>query len=210
MQKRDFDSAAASWDENPQRVKLAGEVAAAIERVVDITPAMDVADFGCGTGLLSFLLQPKVRSLTGIDSSPGMLDVFRKKSDRLKLANVRTQLVNLEKGDVPAGRYDLVVSNMTLHHVKEIAPLLRQLHGMLLPEGTLCITDLDPDGGMFHDDNTGVFHSGFDRQELRRAFSAAGFADIRDTTAAEIVKPDGSGGSRRFSIFLMTGRKSGR
>lgn len=208
-QNRDFDSAAASWDENPHRVKLAKEVATAIQREVEITPSMDVADFGCGTGLVSFLLQPLVHSLTGIDSSQGMLDVFREKSSRLQLTNVRTQLVDLDKGDVPAGRFDLVVSNMTLHHVKEITPLLEQLHAVLVPGGALCITDLDLDGGLFHDDNTGVFHAGFGRQELRQAFSAAGFADIRDVTATEIVKADGNGGSRSFSIFLMSGRKGG-
>ena len=209
-QKRDFDSAAAAWDENPHRVKLANDVAAAIHEQVEITTALHVADFGCGTGLLSFLLQPMVRSLTGIDSSPGMLEVFRNKIDRLQLANVHTQLVDLDKGDTLTGMFDLVVSSMTLHHIRKVPPLLDQLYAVLVPGGTLCITDLDLDGGLFHDDNTGVFHFGFDRQELRQAFTAAGFADIRDTTATDIVKPLKTGDSRTFTVFLMTGRKKPR
>lgn len=205
--KRDFDSAAAAWDEDPKRVKLAKDVAAAIHQQVDLTAAMHMADFGCGTGLLSFLLQPMVGSLTGIDSSPGMLEVFQQKIDRLQLANVHTQLVDLDKGDSLTGSFDLVVSNMTFHHIREIPPLLDQLYAVLVPGGTLCITDLDLDGGLFHDDNTGVFHCGFDRQELRHAFAAAGFVEIRDTTATDIVKPLESGDSRSFPVFLMTGRK---
>jgi len=206
-EKRDFDSAAAAWDENPNRVKLAKEVASAIRQQIAITTEMDMADFGCGTGLLSFLLQPMVRSLTGIDSSPGMLEVFRNKIDRLQLTNVRTQLVDLDKGDTLTGRFDLVVSNMTLHHIRKVSPLLDQLYAVLAPGGTLCITDLDLEGGLFHDDNTGVFHFGFDRQELRNAFTASGFVDIRDTTATDIVKPLKSGDSRAFTVFLMTGSK---
>lgn len=205
--KRDFDSAAALWDENPNRVKLAKNVAAAIQEQVEITSAMDVADFGCGTGLLSFLLQPLVHSLTGIDSSQGMLDVFRKKIDRLQLANVRTQLVDLDKGDILTGRYDLVVSNMTLHHIKDTAPLLRQLYGVLAPGGTLCLADLDLEGGQFHDDNTGVFHDGFDRQKLLEDLLEAGFAEVRVSTATEIEKPGKDGKKQTFTIFLVTGRK---
>ncbi len=207
-EKRDFDSAAASWDENPNRVRLARDVAAAIKEQVAITSAMNVADFGCGTGLLSLQLQPLVHSLTGIDSSQGMLDVLQEKISRLQLANVHTQLVDLDRGDVLPGSYDLIVSNMTLHHIENVAPLLREFHRVLTPGGTLCITDLDLDGGLFHEDNTGVFHFGFDRQDLRKAFAEAGFADIRDTTATEIVKPGKSGENLKFPVFLMTGRRS--
>lgn len=206
-EKRDFDSVAASWDENPNRVKLAKDVAAAIKDQVKITSAMNIADFGCGTGLLSLELQPMVHSLTGIDGSQGMLDVLQDKVDRLQLANVHTQLVDLDKDETLTGRYDLIVSNMTLHHIKNVAPLLTQLHNVLTPGGTLCITDLDLDGGLFHEDNTGIFHFGFDRQDLRKAFSKAGFTDILDTTATEIVKPDKNGEIRKFPVFLMTGRR---
>lgn len=209
MEKRDFDTAAATWDEKPQRIKLAGDVAEAIRKEVKITSSMDVADFGCGTGLLSFLLQPMARSLTGIDSSVGMLEVFREKGRQFALQNIRTQLADLDRGDILTGRYDLVVSTMTLHHVRNVSAVLDQLHGVLAPGGSLCVADLDPDGGLFHEDNSGVFHCGFEREALRRSFADAGFVDIRDTTASEIVKPDKDGDIRRFTVFLMAGRKMG-
>ena len=87
---------------------------------------MDVMDFGCGTGLLTMRLQPLVHSITGVDSSNGMLEVFKSKIAKLKLNNVRAVLVNLDNNDTLAGNYDLVVSNMTLHHIKEIEPLFDQ------------------------------------------------------------------------------------
>ena len=116
--------------------------------------------------------------------------------------------MDTDTGNLPAGSYHLVVSSMTLHHVKEIRPLLDQFYRIIEPSGYLCIADLDLDGGKFHDNNDGIFHFGFDREELRRYFMDAGFGDIRDRTAAEVMKPVSDGGVRRFTVFLMTGRKN--
>jgi 2-polyprenyl-3-methyl-5-hydroxy-6-metoxy-1,4-benzoquinol methylase len=207
--KRDFDKEAAAWDENPARVKLAADVAAAILRQVPVDTGMEALDFGCGTGLLTLQLAPRVRSITGVDSSQGMLDVLAGKVAREDPTNVRTLRLDLDKGDTLPGSYDLIVSSMTLHHVEKIGPPLRQFYGALLPSGHLCIADLDLEGGQFHSDNQGVFHLGFDRGALRQAFADAGFESTQDTTAAEVVKPGRDGRLLRFGIFLMTGAKKG-
>jgi 2-polyprenyl-3-methyl-5-hydroxy-6-metoxy-1,4-benzoquinol methylase len=205
--KRDFDEAAANWDEKPARVQLANDVAAAIARQVALRPEMQVLDFGCGTGLVTLQLAPLVRSVTGVDSSRGMLDVLAAKIARQNVGNVRTLLLDLEAGDVLPDTYDLIVSNMTLHHIRGIGPLLDRFYQALTPGGRLCLCDLDLDNGLFHDDSQGVFHSGFDRTSLRQALAAAGLQDIQDTTAAEVTKATRLGELRRFTIFLMTGRK---
>ena len=56
-------------------MKAVGE---AILREVRATTDMDVLDYGCGTGLVSLFLLSHVRSVTGADSSPGMLQVLNK------------------------------------------------------------------------------------------------------------------------------------
>ena len=206
-EKRGFDQEAAAWDENPGRVKVAKEIAAAIMDNVTITPDMDALEFGCGTGLVSLQLQPFVRSITGIDSSNGMLDVFRSKIARLKLTNVTVRFVDLDRGDALTGSYQLLVSSMTLHHVKDFRPLLDQFRAITAPGGFLCIADLDSDEGKFHENNSGVFHHGFDREELRAAVEAAGFADVSFITATEISKPSPTGEMRNFTVFLLTARR---
>jgi len=207
-EKRDFDKEAALWDEKPQRVKLATEVAEAMVQRVALTPTMEALDFGCGTGLLTLQLQPLVRSITGVDSSAGMLAVLEDKINRLQLANVRTLLCDLDQGERLTGRYDLVVSSMTLHHIREVDTLLRQWHDVLAPGGTLAVADLDSEGGRFHgDDNTGVFHFGFDRAALSLSAAQTGFNELSVETATEIIKPDASGRPSRFTVFLLTARK---
>jgi ubiquinone/menaquinone biosynthesis C-methylase UbiE len=205
--KRDFDQEAANWDQVPGRVKVALDIAQSMIREITLTPDMDVLDFGCGTGLLTFALQPFVRSITGVDSSQGMLDVFKTKIKEQNMNNVKSDYIDLDKGDVLTGSYHLLVSSMTLHHIKNITPLLKQFYSILLPSGQLAIADLEPDDGQFHSDNEGVFHFGFNPEELRLIFMDAGFQNIQICQAAEIEKPVGDGKSRLFKIFLMTACK---
>jgi len=205
--KRDFDQESVNWDQVPGRVKVAKDIAHSMIQEITLTPEMDVLDFGCGTGLLTFSLQPFVRSITGVDSSQGMLDVFKTKIKEQNLNNVKAEYIDLDKGDVLMGSYNLIVSSMTLHHIKNITPLLKQFYSILRPSGQLAIADLDLDDGKFHSNNDGVFHFGFNREELRLIFMDAGFQNIQTRQAAEIEKPVSDGKNRIFTIFLMTARK---
>jgi 2-polyprenyl-3-methyl-5-hydroxy-6-metoxy-1,4-benzoquinol methylase len=206
-EKRDFDAAAATWDENPGRVKLVHDVAQAIIGTIQPGPVMDVLDFGCGTGLLTLALQPHVRSITAVDSSQGMIDVLDAKVKAQNLKNVRTRRVDLEQGDELTGSFDLAASSMTFHHIRDTGMLLDRIAGVLRPAGRIAIADLDSDEGKFHDSNEGVFHFGFDRHMMMRSFAAAGFVSVRNRTAAIMQKPGPDGGMRTFTVFLMTGEK---
>lgn len=207
VEHRNFDQEAELWDERPQRVQLAREVADSILRSLPQTTTMDVLDFGCGTGLLTLQLQPLVHSITGLDSSSGMLAVLNRKIANLKLSNARTVLCDLEQGENLPGRYDLVVSSMTFHHVRHIDALLTHLFAVLVPGGRLCIADLDLEEGRFHNDNTGVFHFGFDRDALCDSLTQAGFHRVSAQTATHIVKPDHQQQPARFGVFLISGEK---
>ena len=200
-QFRDFNQEALVWDDNPARVKLAEDVAAAMMREVVLRSDMDVLDFGCGTGLIALKLAPEVRSVTGADLSRGMLDVLEAKVARQGLPHVSTR--HLEKDGDLGGPYDVIVSSMTFHHIEEIESLLVQFHRALKPEGVVCIADLDLDQGEFHADNTGVFHGGFERTALRELFEKSGFSSVTVSTAAEMAKLGRAGELRKFGIFLL-------
>jgi|SRR5665647_391357 len=203
VNKKDFDKEAANWDETPGRVKLAHDIARAMMDIDIIKSDMNVLDFGCGTGLLTLQLQPLVRSITGVDSSAGMLEVLRSKIESHKLTNVRTQLLDVEAGDHLEGAYDLIVSSMTLHHIKDITGLFNQFQQIMNAHGYLCLADLDSDDGRFHTSNEGVFHFGFDRDNMRQTLEEAGFDVLDLQTAAEVIKeiPDGT---HAFKIFLIS------
>lgn len=202
-QQKDFDSVAFQWDEEPRRVKLAGEIATAIKENVPLSKEWDALDFGCGTGLVTLQLAPVLQSMTGIDSSSGMLDCLNAKILQSGFQNVRTELCDLGKGVLPAGIYHLITSAMTLHHIKEIAPLLQSLKALLHPGGWIALADLEAEGGRFHEDPTGVFHNGFSRKELSDMLEEAGFSAISITTATEVVKGESS-----FPVLLATAKSN--
>lgn len=206
--KWNFDEKAATWDLNPGRVRLANDIADAIIDEKILAPDIDVLEFGCGTGLLTLRLHPFVHSITGVDSSSGMLGVLEAKIEDRGLANISLQLLDPARNDLPEGSYDLVVCSMTLHHVKEIEPLISRFFEVTAPNGRLCIADLDPDNGRFHGENDTVFHSGFDRKTMRRVLETAGFVDFRDRTAATVRKRTDEGEIGSFEVFLITARKA--
>ncbi len=205
--KKDFNKEAEQWDANPGRVKLANEIADAIIREGSLERTMNVLDFGCGTGLVTLRLQPLVKSILGADSSQGMLGVLQGKIDALDLKNVRTRLVDFERGACVEGPFDLIVSSMTLHHVPDITTLFSQWFDLLAPGGRLCFADLDAEDGSFHSDNTGVFHLGFDRDHLKRLLRDASFKDIRDVTAAMVQRAVEGKGICEYPVFLIIARK---
>jgi len=206
---RDFNKVAATWDEEPRRLKLAGDVADSIAKNIPLTSSMDVLDFGCGTGLLTLNLQRHVRSITGVDSSQGMLEKLREKTEHLGVSNVAAVYKDMDKGDVLEGGFHLITSCMTLHHIKNIEPLLHIFYNCILPSGYIAIADLDLDDGQFHEDSTGVFHNGFDRTWLHQMLREAGFDNVNGITATSISKPTAGKGSQEFTVFLLTARKPG-
>lgn len=206
-QRTDFNKLAAEWDRNPVPVRIARDVGEAIISEIGPVASMDALDFGCGTGLVTLRLQPLVRTITGADSSPGMLEKLRQKFNEQGIANGRTQLVDFEKGGRVQGDYDLIVSSMTLHHVPDTEALIRHWFGLLRPGGRLAFADLDSEDGSFHSDNTGVFHYGFDRNILKQLLQRTGLRDIRDRTAATIQRETEGKGRREYTVFLITAGK---
>lgn len=202
-QTQRFDQEAATWDDNPRRVSLAKGVAEAIARRVRLTPALAALDFGCGTGLLTLNLRPLVGSITGADTSMGMLDVLRRKLADQGLAGVDSFHLRPEDDYAIQGTYDLIVSSMTLHHVPELVPLFRRFHAHLRDGGQVALADLDTEDGTFHEHQVDdVFHLGFEREQVIAWLREAGFVDIETGLAYEIRR-----NGRDYPVFLATGRK---
>ncbi len=199
-----FDEQASTWDNEPRRVALARDVAATMLRMGNLTPDMNVLDYGCGTGLVTLALSPHVRLITAADSSTGMLETLASKIEAAGITNVRPTFMDLTTQEPSLTYYDAIVSSMTLHHLPDVPKVLTAFRRMLTT-GIICLADLDSDGGRFHPDPTGVYHQGFDRAELQKQAENACYLDVRFETAHIMTRPVADGSMRDFSIFVMCG-----
>ncbi len=192
-----FADRAQDWDHRPIPIQISEGVFAALRQAVALDDGLRVMDFGAGTGLVCVQLAPLVKRVLAVDVSPAMLEQLAQKVDRL--GNV--ELFCHDILERPLGfEVDLVVSAMALHHVEDTRALLQTLFDHLVPGGQVALADLDAEDGDFHPPGIeGVFHAGFDRDELAGLLRDAGFRDRRFVTATEVDK-DG----KRYPIFLAT------
>ncbi len=200
-EKKDlFENKSKNWDMSSLRVQNAKEIADVILKNIKLASNAKVMDFGAGTGLLSYFIAPAVGEIVAVDNSPSMLDEFRAKQDEFA-CDTDVLLLDLTTHDIDT-KFDAIISSMTIHHVQDIKLILAKFYSMLSSGGYIGIADLDSEDGSFHDDNEGVFHFGFDRDELAKIATEIGFKDIKFETANEIKKPNAT-----YSVFCMTARK---
>jgi 2-polyprenyl-3-methyl-5-hydroxy-6-metoxy-1,4-benzoquinol methylase len=197
----DFDRRAATWDNDPVKAARAHAVAEAIRHEVTFRPGMRALEYGCGTGLLGFALAPFPGEFALADASEGMLGVLRDKIAATGARNMTAVKLDLLVDAPPATRFDLLCLLMVLHHIPDTDAILRKFHALLAPGGHLCIGDLDSEGGAFHGPGFDG-HNGFDREALAAKARAAGFANVRFTTAYEDPGKPGRS-TRLFPVFLM-------
>ncbi len=154
-------------------------------------------DFGSGTGLLLEKIAPFVEKITAVDISSSMNAQLRDKRDQLP-CELDIQEIDLTKKTIDE-KFDGIISSMTMHHIEDTETMLVKLYDMLNDNGYIAIADLDKEDGGFHSEDTGVFHFGFDRQEIVSAAKNAGFKKIKIKTASTIEKPQGM-----YTVFLLT------
>jgi ubiquinone/menaquinone biosynthesis C-methylase UbiE len=202
-----FDERAKDWDSDPMKVERARAVAKAIRAALPLQPEMTALEYGCGTGLLSFALQPDFAHITLADTSQGMLAVLTGKIAASGVTNMVPLRLDLSADPAPATRFDVTYSLMTLHHIPDTQTVIKQFYAILNLGGWLCIADLDAEDGSFHTDGTTDVHLGFERGELQRWVEDAGFLDVKFSTAFEIKKKI-DGVEKIFPVFLLVARKA--
>jgi ubiquinone/menaquinone biosynthesis C-methylase UbiE len=204
-----FDERAKDWDADLAKVERARIVAEAICAALPLPPGLTGLEYGCGTGLLSFALQPHLASITLADTSQGMLDVLSAKIQAAKVDNMHPLRLDLSSDPLPASRYGIIYSLMTLHHIPDTDAVLRQFFALLERSGWLCIADLEQEDGSFHGQHVTDVHRGFERQALQAKVEAAGFMDVR-FSSVYAVKKMVDGVEKAFPLFLMIARKGER
>lgn len=131
---RFFNERAASWDAETVRNE---EVIRLILDRAGIREGVTVLDVACGTGVLfPDYLSRNVRSVTGIDISPAMIQIAAEKfrgQEKIRLISEDVEAYSSE------AKYDVVMVYNAFPHFPDPERLIRTLCGFLAPGGRLSI-----------------------------------------------------------------------
>jgi ubiquinone/menaquinone biosynthesis C-methylase UbiE len=200
-----FDDKAATWDDDPDKVRQAQDVARAVSAAVPVGESTRLLEYGAGTALVTQALVAsagRIGQVTLADNSSGMRTVLRDKIDSGAMPpDTRVWDLDLENQPAPSERFDLIVSSMVMHHVRRLPEVLAAFAGMLADGGHLCIADLDREDGSFHTHDFDGHH-GFDRGELATALEQAGLVDVTITDCTRITRE-----GVMYPVFLAIARE---
>lgn len=196
-----FQDKASDWDTQPIPVQISAGVSQAILKRVPLDAHLTVMDFGAGTGLICEQIAPHVKRIIAVDISEAMLNQLKDKPALQRKVEIHCQDITetpLEQ------KVDLIVSAMAMHHVDHTRQLFGAFAEHLSGGGRLALADLDREDGDFHPPHVeGVYHAGFDREELKEIAVETGFFDVCFNTATEVNKE-----GKIYPIFLMTATKA--
>ena len=111
-----------------------------------LRPAMDVLEFGCGTGGTAVTHAPFVRHITAIDFSENMLEIARGKATEAGVSNVTFERADIGDLVTEGAGYDAVLGLSILHLLRDKQSVIAKVFRMLKPGGyfissTTCIGD---------------------------------------------------------------------
>jgi 2-polyprenyl-3-methyl-5-hydroxy-6-metoxy-1,4-benzoquinol methylase len=100
-------------------------------------------DLGCGSGVHTDLLAQRYDEVLAVDLSEPMLELARRSRPHPNVRYEQRDLRDLRAGT--EGRFDLVFSAYTLHHLAEVETALHRIRSLVRPGGRVLLVDLVDD-----------------------------------------------------------------
>ena len=135
------------------------------------------ADLGCGTGEVLERLRGVCRELIGVDDSPRMLELARRRfGDNMNGISLR--IGELDYLPLRDGEADFICINLVLHHLSRPTGSLGEIARVLHPGGFVLVTDFDQHGQEAMRTRYGDRWLGFSQDELTVALENAGLVVV--------------------------------
>src|SRR3954470_12458448 len=171
-----------------------------------------VLEVGCGTGKNSAWLVTQARELIALDFSPGMLDVARRRVPSSRARFVEHDITR--PWPVESESVDVVVGNLVLEHVHELAPVFAEAGRVLRAGGQLFFCELHPyrqlRGGQAHFVDTHTeetVHVAAYRHTVSEYVTDALAAGLTLRALGEWLEPNAEPGAPPRLLSLLLGKE---
>jgi ubiquinone/menaquinone biosynthesis C-methylase UbiE len=202
----EFDKKAAEWDKNPMHWDRSEAIANEIKALLPLNKEMRALEYGAGTGITSFLLKDQLKEITLMDNSTEMVKMMNNKINASQVKNMSALIFDLENTDYNSGTFDLIFTQMVLHHVVNINNIIERFYKLLSKGGYLAIADLYSEDGSFHGDGFDG-HMGFDIGNLSSILKIKNFHTISHKECFIIDRKISDTESKQFPVFLLIAKK---
>ena len=167
----EWDEYAENWDVDPTVEEYAKNAFSELLDNININ-GLTVLDFGCGTGALTQLMSPTVKSIVAIDPSSEMI----KHLDKKALNNVSSISDYLSKElvqNIPEleNKFDLIVASSVCGFLPDYEATLSLLKSLIKEGGVFVQWDW-----LTNDDSSDM---GLSEKRVKQAFVANGFVNTR-------------------------------
>jgi ubiquinone/menaquinone biosynthesis C-methylase UbiE/DNA-binding transcriptional ArsR family regulator len=173
------------------------------QALASLLPPLEVADFGCGSGVLAVSMARWAKRVTAIDRSPSALAQARERAAREGVKNIAFLQEDLRRLSLADGKQDLVVISQSLHHVEQPSATLAEAARILRRGGKVVVLELMPHDERWVLERLGHLHLGFDPARLEGELRKAGFRQL----TREVQGRNGALRGGEFRVFLSTGVK---
>jgi tRNA (cmo5U34)-methyltransferase len=201
----EFDARAAEWDQNPLHWERSAAIVKEMKKRLPLNGWMTALEYGAGTGIASFLLRDDLKAITLMDNSSEMVRITQEKIDNTRASTLTVLNFDLEHNDFTAGKFDLIFTQMVLHHVADIETIMGRFSHLLNPGGYVAIADLYEEDGSFHGEGFDG-HKGFDPGMLAAVLKKNNFRDIHYQKCFVMERKISDTETRKYDLFLLTAR----
>ncbi|UTJ05268.1 class I SAM-dependent methyltransferase [Arcobacter roscoffensis] len=200
-----FDEAAKTWDKKQSSIDSSNACVNNLLEKTTLKNDANILDYGCGTGFIAFALSNETNNILGMDYSDGMVSRFNEKAKELDFDNIKAVKHNMNEEELPQEQFDLVISSMTMHHIKDTNMFARKCFEALKKDGIVCINDLEKEDGTFHKkhNNEGVEHFGFEKEDVCKIFENQGFEIVSCDTVFKHERND-----KEYPLFNLIAKKA--
>lgn len=171
-----FNSIADDWDELNKEVLGAFSLPLEVKKSIPATCKIAV-DLGCGTGEVLDKLLEVSENVIGVDGSPKMLDLARRRfNDNIaKLSHLSLRIGELDHLPLRDNEADFACINLVLHHLSDPRIALSEIERVLAPHGLLFISDFVQHKEEKMRRNYGDRWLGFSKENLEAYLQEFGF-----------------------------------